>query len=117
MSVLTTKEEYLRTLDTPGQEWLREFLDYMDLAYPDLTFVMFRSRPMYKVGKSYVLFSVAKTHFTVHALDFDLIEEMKSILPKADFGKGCVKVKFRQEDAKPALKALCDRVVTRNRIK
>lgn len=117
MSVLTTKEEYIETLDEIGQKWLREFLDYMDQKYPNLTFVMFRSRPMYKVGKSYVLFSVAKTHFTVHALDFDLIGEMKNILPNADFGKGCVKVKFKHDDAKPELKALCDRIVERNQLK
>lgn len=114
MSVLTTKDEYLQTLDDDGKTWLKEFLDYMDVKYPELKFVMFRSRPMYKVGKSYVLFSVAKTHFTVHTLDFDLIEEMKELLPTADFGKGCVKTKFKYTDAKPMIKLLCDKVVTHN---
>lgn len=110
-----SKEEYVNTLDDVSKAWVQEFLDYMDAKYPDLNFVMFRSRPMYKVGKSYLLFAHAKTHFTLHTLDFDLIEEMKTILPKAGFGKGCVKVNFKNTYMKPELKSLCDRVVNRNR--
>jgi len=69
---------------------------------------------MFKVGKSYVFFTVAKTHFTVHTLDFDIIENMKTLLPKAGYGKGCIKVKFTDKDAKPLLKKMCDEVVKKN---
>jgi hypothetical protein len=112
--MLTTPQEYVDTMDSMGKEWLVEFLSYMDKTYSHIQPIMFRQRPMYKVGKSYVLFAVAKEHFTVHTLDFDIIEKMKTILPKSKFGKGCVKVKFTDKDAIPHLKTLCDEVVKSN---
>jgi uncharacterized protein YdhG (YjbR/CyaY superfamily) len=112
--MLKTPQEYVDTLTGAGKEWLIEFLSYMDETHSSLKPIMYRQRPMYKIGKSYVFFTVAKEHLTVHTLDFDIIEKMKTILPKADFGKGCVKVKFSDANAKPQLKAMCDEVVKKN---
>lgn len=112
--MFTTPEEYLQSLDSPGQAWLGEFLTYMSDRHRQLAPIMFRQRPMYKIGKSYVLFSVAKEHFTVHTLNFDLIEALRTALPGADYGKGCVKVRFEHAGAKPALRDLIDRVVQIN---
>lgn len=112
--MLQTPQEYVDTLTGPGRDWLVEFLDYMEEHHPGLPPVMFRQRPMFKVGKSYVFFTVAKEHFTVHTLNFDLIEGLKTALPRAGFGRGSVKVKFADEEAKPVLKALCDEVVRLN---
>ncbi len=114
--MLTTPEAYAASLDSPGKDWLVDFLGYMAERHGDITPVMFRQRPMYKVGKSYVLFNVAKSHISVHTMNFDLIEGLKGQLPGADFGKGCVKVKFTDEAARPVLRALCDEVVRVNRL-
>ncbi len=114
--MLTTPQEYVDSLPSPGKDWLAEFLLYMGQRHPDLSPVMFRQRPMFKVGKSYVLFSVADTHFTVHTLNFDLIEALRPQLKKASYGKGCVKIPFGEESAKPILKALCDEVVRLNKL-
>ncbi len=113
-SPMTTPEEYMASLDGEGRIWLAEFLDYMRERHGALQPIMFRQRPMFKVGKSYVLFTVAKEHFAVHTLNFDLIEAIRKDLPKAKYGKGCVQVKFADVAAKPALKALCDEVVRLN---
>ncbi len=112
--MLQTPEDYLRSLPEPGSAWLRAFLDYFASHHSDISPIMFRQRPMFRVGKSYLLFSVAKTHFSVHTMNFDLIESLRETLPKADFGKGCVKVKFSDEGAKPVLFALCDEVIRLN---
>ncbi len=113
--MLTTPEQYLESIEGPGRSWLKVFYDYMDKRHPDVAPVMFRQRPMFKVGKSYVMFTAAARHFSVHTMNFELIDEMKQKLPKADYGKGCVKVRFTDDAAIPALEALVDRVIEQNR--
>ncbi|WP_260484931.1 hypothetical protein [Listeria booriae] len=41
---------------------------------------------------------------------------MKNRLPNAKFGKGCVKVKFKDEDAIPVLFDFCREIVVRNQV-
>ena len=109
--MLDTPQKYVDAVQGPGRVWIEEFLNYMAAKHGDIKPIMFRQCPMFKVGKTYVMFTVAKTHFSVHTLNFELIEQLKTVLPKADFGKGCVKVKFADESAKPVLKQLCDDAV------
>lgn len=114
--MLTTPEQYLGTLEGPGRAWLEAFLTHMSEKHADIAPIMFRQRPMYRVGESYVLFSVAQRHFTVHTLNFELIEALRERLPGAGFGKGSVNVKFTDEAARALLFALCDEVVRLNRL-
>ncbi|MBN2062095.1 MAG: hypothetical protein JW882_16940 [Deltaproteobacteria bacterium] len=117
--MITTPEEYLASVGEPGRAWLEEFFSYMRERHPDQMITMFRQCPMYKFGKSYLegylMFTVAKEHFSVHTIDFDLIEEMKTRLPRLAFGKGCVKAKYADVDVIPELKKLCDAVIARSR--
>ncbi len=112
--MLTTPQQYVDSLETPARAWVGEFLAYMAEKYPAFPPVMFRQRPMCKIGASYLLFTAAQQHFTLHTLNFSLIEALKADLPHADYGKGCVKVKFSDVAAKPRLFALCDEVVRVN---
>ncbi len=112
--MLETPQEYAATLEGPGASWFQEFFDYMREKHAGIEPIMFRQRPMFRVGKSYVMFTVAKDHFSLHTLNFELIEELKSKLPRAGFGKGCANIKFADEAAKPVLKALVDEVVRLN---
>lgn len=112
--MLQSPQDYVDSLDGPGKVWLTEFLDYMRVRHPEIPPVMFRQRPMFKVGKSYVMFTVAMAHFSLHTLNFELIEGLKASLPRAGYGKGCVKAKFTDEAAKPLLKAMIDEVVRLN---
>lgn len=114
--MLQTPQEYIESIPSPGKEWLEEFHEYMKTEHGEFQPVMFRQRPMFKVGKSYLMFTAAKEHFTLHTLNFDLIEEVKAKLPRASFGKGSVKVKFSDVEAKPILKALCDEVMRLNQL-
>lgn len=108
---MTTVAEYLESLPEPGRSWVQEFVDDTAAHYPSVRPVLFRQRPMFKFGASYrqgyVMFTAAKTHFTVHSVEFDLIEQLKRRLPAAQFGKGSVKVRFTDQAAKPIL---CDYV-------
>lgn len=116
--VITTPEEYLQAAPPPGQPWLREFWGYVHIAYPDQRLTMFRQTPMFKFGRSYqqgyVMFTAAKTHFAVHAVDFDLVELARSAIPGSKGGKGNVSVKYGAESAKPALKSFVDAVIKRH---
>lgn len=111
-------EQYLDAAPEPARPWLTEFWAYVADRAPGLEPVMFRQVPMYRFGdsylKGYVMFTAAKGHFSVHALEFDLIAEAQKTIPGAFGGKGSVSVKYPNEAAKPALKALVDEVLTRN---
>ena len=108
-------DEYLEASPDAGKEWLKEFLKYMNKKYPEYNLIMFRQCPMYKFGKSYlegyIMFTTTKKHFVLHILDFEMIEEMKKRLKKAEFGKGCIKVKYDQVESIPLLKEVIDKVM------
>lgn len=117
---LTTVTEYLASLPEPARGWVQEFVEDTAAHYPSVPPVMFRQRPMFKFGASYqqgyVMFTAAKAHFTVHSVEFDLIEQLKPRLPRAQFGKGSVKVRFADEAAKPVLREYVAAVMARHRI-
>lgn len=112
--MLNTPEEYIDSLNGDKRLWLCEFITHMKNAHPDINPIMFRQRPMYKVGNSYVLFAVAKEHFSIHTLNFDLLVKLKEKLKNADYGKGCIKVKFKDVEAQPILKNFCDEIIQQN---
>jgi uncharacterized protein YdhG (YjbR/CyaY superfamily) len=111
-------QEYIASLPPYAQEWMREFTDHVAMHYPSVPYVMFRGRPMFKFEgtylKGYVMFTVAANHFTAHAIDFDLIVEMKPRFPRASFGKGSIKIPFDDEAAKQPLREFVDEVMRRH---
>ncbi len=113
--MIKNKEEYLSSLNEIELSWVNEFIDYIDTNYQFLTITIFRQLPMYKFYdsylKGYILLSTNKNEFVIHTLYFDIIENMKNILPNAKFGKGCVKVKFKDIYAKPYLKQMIDTII------
>jgi len=116
--MISTPEEYLNSLSEIASEWVSEFFDYMEKNHQQFNITMFRQRPMYKnvednYLKGYLMFATSKTHFAIHTLEFDIIEEMKSVIPSAQFGKGCIKVKYKDTSLKPELKNMCDKVLER----
>ena len=117
--MITTPDEYLAAAPELGRPWLREFWDHVHATYPGHELTMFRQTPMFKFGRSYqqgyVMFTAAKHHFAVHAIDFDLVSEARRTIPGAAGGKGNVSVKYGAESAKPALKAFVDAVIARHR--
>lgn len=46
-----------------------------------------------------------------------MIDELKDLLPKAKFGKGCAKVKFDAKEAIPILLDMYRKIVERSRSK
>ena len=117
---MNTVEEYLASLPELARGWVSEFIDDTGAHYPSVPLVMFRQRPMFKFGASYqqgyVMFTAAKTHFTVHSVEFDLIQQLRPRLPKAQFGKGSVKVRFTDLAAKPILREYVAAVMDRHDI-
>lgn len=114
----TRPQEYLDSAPEPGRPWLTHFWDFMAVRCPDLHPTMFRQVPMYKFGASYldgyVMFTAAATHFSVHALEFDLVEQTRAAIPRAKGGKGSVAVKYADESARPALEDFVEQVLARN---
>lgn len=116
--MITSPAEYLEAAPEVGRPWLREFWAYVQATYPGQELTMFRQVPMFKFGRSYqegyVMFTAAKGHFAVHAIDFDLVEQARASIPRAAGGKGSVSVKYTAEEAKPALRAFVDAVMARH---
>lgn len=113
-----TPEDYLADAPEAGRPWLEAFWAHVRDRNPDLDLVMFRSTPMFKFGPSYtkdgyVMFTTAAKHFSAHALEIDLVAATKAKIPGAFGGKGCVSVKYDNEDAKPALKEFVDEALRR----
>ena len=73
--------------------------------------------PMFKFNGTYIGFSIAKDHFTYHTLDFEMIEELKTRLPKAKFGKGSAKIPFSSRESLAVLFEMSKKIVERSRQK
>ena len=117
---VTSPEEYLAAAPPEGQRWLTEFWAYVRTTYPRVELTMFRQTPMFKFADSYldgyVMFTAAKSHFATHAIDFDLVESFRASITGAAGGKGNVSVKYRNDAAKPGLRAFVDAVMARHGI-
>jgi len=111
-------EEYIASLPVDAQAWMRDLTTYVATNYPSVPYVMFRGRPMFKFEgtylKGYVMFTAASRHFTAHAIDFDLILDMKTRFPRASFGKGSIRIPFDDEAAKAPLRDFVDEVMRRH---
>ncbi len=118
MAETATPRQYLDQAPEAGRPWLQEFWHYLAVRAPRLEPVMFRQVPMYRFEasylKGYVMFTAAKGHFSVHAIDFDLVAAAQATIPGAFGGKGSVSVKYTNEGAKPALKEFVDVVLARH---
>jgi hypothetical protein len=118
--VIETPQQYLDAVPEAGRPWLCEFWEYVQVTYPSQELTMFRQRPMFKFGHSYldgyVMFTAAKSHFATHAIDFDLVQAARESITGAVGGKGNVSVKYPNQLAKPALRAFVDAVMDRHGI-
>lgn len=112
---MSTVNDYVNSHEGLQREWLATFVDFMRTTFPDLQETISYQVPTFKFDGQYIAFSVAQDHFTFHTLDFDMIEELKTVLPKAKFGKGSAKVKYDDKEAIPILFAMAKRIVERNR--
>jgi uncharacterized protein YdhG (YjbR/CyaY superfamily) len=108
-------DEYMERFDGEKREWLHTFVGYMRKTHPEIPGGISYQMPMFKFNGMYVAFSAASDHFTFHTLDFDMIEELKSLLPKAKFGKGSAKVPYHDRTAVAILFSSIEKVIGRNR--
>jgi uncharacterized protein YdhG (YjbR/CyaY superfamily) len=108
-----TVNEYINNYQGEQKEWLTTFVTFMRENFPEIPEAISYQIPTYKFNRTYIAFSVAKEHFTFHTLDFDMIEELKTQLPKAKFGKGSAKVKYADRDSIPILLEMAKKIVSR----
>jgi uncharacterized protein YdhG (YjbR/CyaY superfamily) len=113
--MIETVNEYMQQFDGEPKEWLTTFLTFMRENYPDIPEMISYQIPTWKFNRTYIAFSAAKEHFTFHTLDFEMIEELKTLLPKAKFGRGSAKVKYADRASIPILFEMAHKIVKRNR--
>lgn len=113
MTKRTTVAEFIADLNEVQRAHVLPLLEYMRKTYPEWKEGLSYQMPVFRSGKQYIGVSAATKHFSLHTLDFELIESAKEIFPKASFGKGCVKVNYNEPDPFPRLFALCDQIVAR----
>ncbi len=114
VTIMKPVDEYIGRFDGVQKEWLQTFVAFMREHFPGAQEKISYQMPMYKFGKQYIAFSVAQDHFSFHTVDFDMVEELKKLLPKAKFGKGCAKVKFGDKAAIPVLFEMAKKIVERS---
>jgi uncharacterized protein YdhG (YjbR/CyaY superfamily) len=112
---MKTVDEYVNSFEGEKKEWLVTFVTFMRENFPELQETIFYQMPAYKFNRSYIAFSVAKDHFTYHSLDFEMIEALKSLLPRAKFGKGSAKVSYSDRAAIPILFDMSTKIVERSK--
>jgi uncharacterized protein YdhG (YjbR/CyaY superfamily) len=107
-------DDYVNSFEGEPKEWLTTMVTFMREQFPEIPERISYQMPMWKFNKSYIAFSAAKDHFSYHSLDFAMIEELKTLLPKAKFGKGCAKVPFEEKESIPVLFEMSRKIVERN---
>jgi len=106
---------YIDNFEGDKKEWVVTFVTFMRENYPNIKETISFQIPTYKFNGMYIAFSAkAKEHFTFHSIDFEMIEELKKLLPKAKFGKGCAKVKYEDKAAIPVLFDMCRKIIERS---
>ena len=111
---MDTVNDYINNYDGIKRQWLLKFVTFMRKNFPEIKETISYQIPTYKFNKMYIAFSIAKSHFTFHTLDFEMIEELKILLPGAKFGKGSAKIKYSDIDTIPVLFDMCKKIVNRN---
>jgi len=112
---MDTVNDYINSFEGVKKEWLTTFVSFMRESFPNLQEKISYQMPTYKFNGKYIAFSIAKDHFSFHTLDFEMIEELKGLLPRAKFGKGCAKVKYNDNAAIPILFDMCRKIVDRSK--
>lgn len=112
---MSAVDDYINKYDGEKREWLDTMVGFMRKSFPDLEETIFYQMPAFRFNDQYIAFSVAKEHFTFHTLDFEMIDELKTLLPKAKFGKGSAKVRFSDREAIPVLFEMSRKIVERSR--
>lgn len=108
---------YLNGFEGHQKEWLTTFVEHMRKKYPDIEDVISFKMPTYKLGagkeRNYVGFSVGKSHFSLHTMDFEYITMLKERLSKPGKGKGCVNVPFDKIEEREILFDAIDNIIER----
>jgi uncharacterized protein YdhG (YjbR/CyaY superfamily) len=112
---LNPVDEYIAQFEGVKKEWLQTFVAFMREHFPGAEEKISYQMPMFKFGKQFIGFSVAQDHFSFHTVDFEMVEALKALLPKAKFGKGCAKVKYGDKAAIPVLFDMAKRIVERSK--
>jgi uncharacterized protein YdhG (YjbR/CyaY superfamily) len=107
-------DEYVNNFEGVKKEWLTIFITFMHENFPDIKETISYQMPTFKFNGTYIAFSIAKDHFSFHSIDFEMIDELKKLLPNAKFGRGCAKVKFEDRASIPVLFNTCKKIVQRN---
>lgn len=112
---MKTVDDYINSFEGPKKEWLTTMVTFMRETFPEVQEIISYQMPTYKFNGKYIAFSVANDHFSFHSLDFEMIEELKDLLPKAKFGKGCAKLKYTAKESIPILFDMCRKIVERSK--
>ncbi|HWP97948.1 MAG TPA: DUF1801 domain-containing protein [Syntrophomonadaceae bacterium] len=112
---MDTVNDYINSFEGVKKEWLTIMVAFMRETFPNVQEKISYQMPTYNFNRQYIAFSLAKEHFSFHTLDFEMIEELKVLLPKAKFGKGCAKIKYNDTEAIPILFDMCRKIIKRSK--
>ncbi len=88
-------DEYINSLDGIAQEWLIEMKTFLEAKYPDKPLVSFYGMPTIKLkNRHFVAFAGNKNFFSMHTIDFEMIEELSSQLSHKEHSKATTRLLY-----------------------
>lgn len=110
-------DEFIDGFEGEKKECLTTMVTFMRQNFPEVQETISYQIPTYKFDGQCIAFSAAQDHFTFHTLDFEMIDELKSLLPKAKFGRGSAKIAYADRAAIPILFEMCRKIIDRSKAK
>lgn len=102
-----TVDDYIASLGGAGKEWVTLFVSFMRNNYPHVSEGLSYQIPTYKKGNTYLAFAAAPSHFIFQTWEREVLEQMRDLLPGAEFTKDKVKVLYKDVRSQKVLLEGC----------
>lgn len=104
-------DEYIASLDELKKEWISSMVNFMREVFPELKETLSNKMPTYKGDGYYIAFAAQKNYFTFHTSDMMVLKLVKELIPSANMGKCCAKIKYNNVSAIECLMDVCKEIV------
>lgn len=104
-------EDYILTIKEEAKPWIIEIHNYLKDRIPSLKLELIYGLPGYRIGDNYIVPKINVQNLAIHLSDFDLVNNYRSKFEKANIGKGCIRISYKNFNNLIVLKALIDEMI------
>lgn len=108
-------EEFISSLQGIQKEWMENVRDFLKDEFPHLSLVSFYSMPTIKLkGRHFVSFMANNKFFSMHTIDFEMIDKLSAMMKYPDHSKATTRIKYDQQGDFEAMKQIVKEIILRN---